>query len=483
MKKIKPIKFWAALPLVALLLVFGCSDDDLQNNIPQAGPLLLSVSANEMVLEPSMYLNNFKFSWTTGTSEGTGSSISYKLELDKTENNFSNPIEYDFGTNKFAFDLNVATLNQILLTTFGAQAGTPIALQARVTATFANGSVSPQTSVVDLLFTPYRPLTTTLFIVGDATPNGWDIANATALVPSSTNPVEFVYNGLLSTGNFKFAVSQDGCWCQDFYTKDGTDANKIVYNQGGSGEDLQWTITESGMYKVTVNVLTLTIAIEAVDAPPFTQLWMVGDASPSGWNIDSPQAFNATDNPFIFTYEATLTPGNFKILAGNTGDWCGQWYRPLVDNQVLTETGVAQNSGCDGDNKWLVTAETAGRYKIILDTANNVIHITPVDVYIIGDATPNGWSMGALAPMSKSGSTYTWTGNLAAGEFKFTKFNTNWCEGTEIVAASANQSITNTNFNYRNNCEGDDNKWLVTAAQAGSHTITVNLDTNTLTIN
>lgn len=483
MKNIKPIKYWAALPLVALLLVFGCSDDDLQNNIPQAGPLQLSVSANEMILEPSMYLNNFKFSWTTGTSEGTGSSISYKLEIDKAENNFSNPIEYDFGTNKFAFDLNVATLNQILLTTFGAQAGTPIALQARVTATFADGSVSPQTSVVDLLFTPYRPLTTTLFIVGDATPNGWDIANATALVPSSANPVEFVYNGTLSTGNFKFAVSQDGCWCQDFYTKDGTDANKIVYNQGGSGEDLQWTITESGMYKVTVNVLTLTIIIEAVDAPPFTQLWIVGDASPSGWNIDSPQAFTATDNPFIFTYEATLTPGNFKILAGNTGDWCGQWYRPLVDNQVLSETGVAQNSGCDADNKWLVTSETAGRYKITLDIANNVIHITPVDVYIIGDASPNGWSMGALAPMSKSGSTYTWTGNLAAGEFKFTKFNTNWCEGTEIVAASANQSITNTNFNYRDNCEGDDNKWLVTAAQAGNHTITVNLDTNTLTIN
>lgn len=482
MKANKHIKFWTALPFVVLLTLFGCSDDDLKENIAQAGPLQLSVTANEMVLDPSMYLNNFTFSWTTGTSEGTGSSISYKLEIDKTENNFSNPVEYDFGTNKYSFDLNVATLNHILLTTFGAQAGTPIALQARITATFANDTVATQTSTADLIFTPYSPLTTTLYIVGDATPNGWDIANATAMVQSASNPAEFTYNGQLSSGNFKFAVNQDGCWCQDFYTRNADDATKMVYNIGGSGDDLQWPVEAAGMYKVTANVLDLTISIEAVEAPPFTQLWIVGDASPSGWNIDSPQAFTVTDNPFIFTYEGTFTPGVFKILAGSTGDWCGQWYRPLVDNQVLTETTVAQNSGCDVDNKWQVTAETAGRYKITLDTANNTIHITPVQVYMIGDATPNGWDMGALMPMDKNGSTYTWTGNLTAGEFKFTKFNTNWCEGTEIVAATAAQSISNTSFNYRDNCEGDDNKWVVTAAQAGNHTITLNLDTNTLTI-
>ncbi|WP_417354511.1 SusF/SusE family outer membrane protein [Flavobacterium sp.] len=482
MKTLKHISYWAALPFIALLMLFSCNNDDLQNDIVQAGPLQLSVTANEMVLEPSMYLNNFTFSWTTGSNQNTGSSISYKLEIDKAENDFSNPVEYDFGTNRYAFDLNIATLNQILITTFGAEPDTPVALQARLTASFAEGSLEPQTSVVDLVFTPYRPLTTALYIVGDATPNGWDITNATAMMQSSDNPSEFVYNGQLSTGNFKFAVNQDDCWCQDFYTKNPEDPNKIVFNEGGSGDDLQWTIEEAGMYEVTVNVLDLTISIETVDAPPFTQLWIVGDASPSGWNIDTPEAFTATENPFIFTYEATLTPGNFKILAGATGDWCGQWYRPLIDNQVLTETTVEQNSGCDVDNKWLVTEETAGRYKITLDTANNTIHITPVEVYLIGDASPNGWSMGALEPMDKNGSTYTWTGELAAGEFKFTKFNTNWCEGTEIVAATPNQSITNTNFNYRHNCEGDDNKWVVSAAQAGTHTITINLDTNTLII-
>ncbi len=482
MKKIRNIKFWTVLPYLTLIMLFGCSDDDLNENIAQAGPLQLSVTATEMVLEPSMYMDNFKFSWTTGTNENSGSSIFYTLEIDKTENNFSNPVEYDFGTNKYSFNLTVAMLNEMLLTTFNAESGIPIALQARVTATFGDDSIVPQTSIVDLIFTPYKPLTTTLYIVGSAAPSGWDISNATPLVQSATNPMEFRYSGQMSSGEFKFAVNTEGCWCQDFYTRNADDAGKMIYNIGGSGEDLKWEMPEGGMYEIVVNVLTLTITIKEQDLPLFNQLWIVGDATESGWNIDTPAAFTQTSNPFVFTYEGVFSPGNFKILAGSTGNWCGQWYRPLVNDQVLTATAVEQNSGCDVDNKWLVTAETAGRYKVTLNIATNVISIKPVEVYLIGSATPNGWSMGSLTPMTKNGSIYTWTGNLTEGEMKFTKFNTNWCEGTEIVSATPNQNITNTSFNYRDNCEGDDNKWLVSAAQAGTHTITINLITNTLTI-
>ena len=91
--------------------------------------------------------------------------------------------------------------------------------------------------------------------------------------------------------------------------------------------------------------------------------------------------------------------------------------------------------------------------------------------------------MGSFVPMEKNGNVYTYTGPLTEGEFKFTKFNTNWCEGTEIIAATPNQSIIDTNFLYRDNCEGDDNKWLVSAMQAGNYTIVIDLENNTLTIN
>lgn len=167
-------------------------------------------------------------------------------------------------------------------------------------------------------------------------------------------------------------------------------------------------------------------------------------------------------------------------MTGTKGDWCGEWYRPLVDNQDLSATGVEQNSGCTNDNKWKVTSASAGRYKITLNTASNSIKFEPVNIYLIGDATPNGWNMGSLTPMQKNGSVYTWTGQLNPGEFKFTKFNSNWCDGTEIIAATANQTIANTAFKLRDNCQGDDNKWKVSAS--GTYTITLNLDTNSLEI-
>lgn len=473
-------KVWLILPVLALLV--SCNPDDLSAPAMATDELSLTASSTELALSPADYQGKLTFNWTTGNNQGTGASINYVLELDKAANDFSNPISYELGRNIYTYSINLATFNQIALTTFGGQPGEAIPMQARIIANFGENVIERQISVLDFSITPYLPLTTQLYIVGSATPNGWNIGSATAMIQSTTNPYEFVYNGQLSNGNFKFPVNTDSCWCQDFYTKDPDDEGKMVHNIGGSGADLQWEITAPGSYRITVDVFALTISIEAVDAPPFTQLWIVGDASPSGWDINTPDAFTVTSDPFVFTYEASLTPGNFKILAGSTGDWCGQWYRPLVDNESITSTTVAQNSGCDVDNKWQVTAANAGRYKITLNTASNTIHITPVDVYMIGDATPNGWNMGSLTPMSKNGSIYTWTGTLNAGEFKFTKFNTNWCDGTEIVAASANQSITNTAFNFRDNCSGDDNKWVVTAAQAGTHTVTLNLDTNELSI-
>lgn len=473
------MKIWLILPVFALL---ASCNDDLDNPVFATEELALNLSADELNLTPADYNRKMTFSWTTGNNNGTGSSISYVLEIDKLENNFANPISYELGQNTYTYDINLATLNQMVLNTFGGQVGQSLAMQSRIIASFGGNVIENQVAYADFTVTPYAPLTSQLFIVGDATSAGWGIGAAPQMVQSTTNPYEFVYSGQMFPGNFKFPVSQEGCWCQDFYTRDASDPGKMVHNIGGSGDDLQWSITDPGSYKVTVNILNLTITIAEMDAPPFEQLFIVGDASPSGWNVDNPQAFTVTDNPFVFTYEGNFSAGHFKILAGMTGDWCGQWYRPLVDNAPITGTSVAQNSGCDEDFKWEVTAAQAGRLKITLDTANNIITIQPVDVYLIGDATTNGWNMGSLVPMTKNGSVYTWSGTLVAGEMKFVKFNSGWCSGQEIIADTPNQSIFNTTFRTVDNCNGDDNKWRVTPAQASNYTITLDLNTNTLTI-
>lgn len=467
------------LPLALLLGILACREELVSQDYEISELSVKTSEINELL--PNMYNANYTFSWTSGNNMGTNSAITYKLEIDKKENDFAHSQVYEMGKNAYSYNIKIGDLNNILVKIFGAVPGKPFTMQARVTATFADSAVKAQVAVVDFTITPFKPFTEHLFIVGDATPNGWDITKATELGRTTTDPSEFTYYGQLSSGNFKFAVNQNSSWDQDFYTRDPSDDNKMVYNEGGSGADLQWTIDTAGLYRITVNIVNLTIKTEKMNAPQFSDLYIVGDASPSGWDINTPVAFTQDNsNPFIFTLECLLKAGHFKIFAGNTGDWCGDWYRPMVDDQGLVNGAVQQLKGCDPDLKWKVSSADEARYKITLNAGNNTIKFEKVDVYLIGDATPNGWNMGSLVPMQKNGSIYTWTGPLAAGEFKFTKFNTSWCDGTELVADTPNQSIANPAFHAREKCAGDDNKWKVTAP--GNYSITLNLDTNTLNI-
>ena len=469
--------------LFLALMNTSCEDvliDSIQNYNDE---LKLSASNQEVVLDERKPNENLTFKWSTGSNKGTGAAISYVLQIDKEGNNFTTPLDYQMGKNVFTYSLNWATLNSILLNTFGVQPGATQKIEARIIATVSNQNVEKQISKVVVNITTFVPVSSQLYMVGSATSVGWNVSSAVPMTLSTSQPGTFVYQGPLNSGSFKLPVNRDGCWCQDFYTKSATDDTKMVHNIGGSGQDLQWQISRAGQYKVTADLLNLTIKIETIVGPPFTQIFIVGDASPSGWDIDNPKAFTQSQtNPFIFTYEANLTTGSFKILAGAKGNWCGEWYRPLTDGQALSATTVDQNSGCSVDNKWNVTSGDVGRYKIELNTENNTISIKKVNLYIIGDGGPNGWNIGTPTPMTYSNGNYTYTGPLNAGEFKISKFKGDWCDGDWINAATSNQNILNGSYIGTHACDGPDNKWKLQSGDAGNYQISINLDSQSMTI-
>lgn len=495
MKTFKLIKPFAICFFGAVMASLSSCDDELVDNSFQTqDTLALTISNNEIVLEEQFFDNAINLNWSTGTNQNTGAAIKYTLQLDLSTNDFSNPIATFLSDvqNTYTYSTNYGNLNQALLDN-GLATDQTYELTAKVTATVSNASVPTQVADVNFTVTTFRPVTQQLFIVGDATPNGWNIGSATELTASNSQRGVFIYEGVLSPGNFKFAVSQEGCWCQDFYTRDADDANKIVYNEGGSGDDLQWLIEQEDNYRLTVNLLEKTIQIETYipvdpDEPPFPMLWIIGDASESGWNIDSPAAFTQNEsNPIEFIYEGTFAPGNFKIFAGPLGDWCGEWYRPSVDNQDLINGSIIQNSSCDvPDNRWLITAANAGRYKITVNTIDNTITFKKVMLYLIGDGGPNGWNINNPNPFNYVNGEYIFTGPLGAdnptGEFKISKFVGDWCGGDWINASVPNQSIYNNAYINTVGCDGPDNKWKLQAGQAGNYEIRVNLDTETLTI-
>lgn len=492
MKKLASNNYFFLLTLMLGMgfLLGSCEKDELQDPSLENldNDLQISVSEEAVELDERFISNEISFNWTTGTNRGTNAAISYTLEIDLAENDFSDPLMLPVEGEKarYSYSIDHGTLNQRLLTS-GLQAGETYELKARVIADVAGKEVESQTAQTPFIITTFKPVSSTLFLVGDATPNGWDIKNAVKLNASTSERGVFTWEGPLTEGNFKFAVSRDDCFCQDFYTRNAEDAGIIVYNEAGSGDDIQWAVEEADTYRLRVDLLNKTFSMEPVEGAPFSDIYMVGDATDSGWNIDEPVPFTQSDeDPFIFTYEGNLNPGSFKILAGETGDFCGEWYRPLENEQAPVNGTVEQRAGCEPDYNWAITEETAGRYRVILNTGDNSIRFEKVQLYIVGDGSPSDWDINTPQALNYEDGEFVFTGELGGinptGEFKFSKDAGDWCGGEWIVSAEDGQSVDNTAHMIAIGCEGPDNKWKLQEGDAGNYEIRINLDEETMSI-
>ncbi len=489
MKKNKIFKKLFFAITVSLLMVVSACDEEypvIPDDI-QYAELSLSVSDTNLVLDQRFEENELLFNWTPGNNEGSNAPISYKLELDKAGNGFASPVIWDQGKNTLALSVSHGELNGYLLNAFELAPLTTHEMMARVTAFSPEGVFENQVATASFLVEPFDPVSTELYLFGSANPQGEEISAALEMTPVEDQSGVFTYDGELTSGSFRFAVSKDESMTQDFYTRDPADSTLMIYNQGGVGDDLQWDINEGSQYLVTANILEKTISVERSNEPPFSQIWIIGDASPSGWDIETPDAFTQNEeNPFIFTYEANFSPGEFKIFAGPLGDWCGEWYRPFEQGQPLDVTDVNQSSGCEEDYKWVITDENKGRYKVILDTRENTIIFERISLYLIGDGGPNGWNIADPEPMDYQDGTFVFEGELGSenptGEFKFSKFTGDWCDGDWINSAEPSQSLLNTEYIITHGCDGPDNKWKLSDGDAGSYIITINLDNEELTI-
>jgi hypothetical protein len=244
--------------------------------------------------------------------------------------------------------------------------------------------------------------------------------------------------------------------------------------------------------KVTINdkeASSNAIAISATPSekgPAYTELWIVGDATPNGWNIDAPNVMvNDPTNIYQFKYNEVLNAGEFKIPVA-TGDWSGDFYMPLVNHPDLSSISVQLVSGGNPDNKWKIDA--AGAYKILLNISNNpFIEIEPftpyAGIYIIGDATNAGWDANNPIVMTVDPgdpNKFIWTGSLAAGQFRFL-LSVGDLSGSSFVAPSADASITATQVAFAPDGTPANN-FKVKTGEEGNYKITINQLKETISI-
>jgi hypothetical protein len=451
----------------------------------------LAVSASDSTIQLNEANRNqtaLTLNWTTGNNNKTSASITYFLQLDKKGNNFSNAVTTNLGKAVYSVNYTNGTLNTLLGAKWSAGPDTIFTLQARVYTIIGDGSVPGDTSVpVTINVTPYKPVSKTLYIIGSATATGWDANAADSLIPDPAIPGEFHYSGTLTPGEFKF-ITTKGSFLPS-YNK-GSDSVHLLYRTEDTQPDDKFTIALPQSYTIDVNLISLTITISKAEAPLYSQLWIVGDATPNGWNIDNPNQMKVDPfNPYIFHYNENLNAGEFKIPTA-TGNWGGDFYRPLLNHPPITDTSAVLVFGNTNppDDKWQIT--TAGAYKISLNIQANSIHISPFTPYnalwLLGDAAPNGWNDDNPTPMQATSdpNVFVYEGNLTAGEFKIPVAIKNGFAGPYFRPDMNHPAISDTNALFvatgANQADKDDYKWQIT--DPGKYKVTINQLYETISI-
>ncbi len=490
--------FYSLLAVASVASLAACDDQDYTQLDKGNEPLVITASQSEIVLDEASHASDaIELSWTTGTNNGTGNRIYYTLELAQADTEFAESVYLKSNvTQSYSWTPTVEELNNILIDKLHATAGIPMELEARVIATVAGYEDEEQISVCRFTATPYEAVTSTLYIIGDATSTGWSADNAAEM--TRTDNGIFTWTGNLHAGNFKFITTR-GEFVPS-YNNDGT--GKLVYRSSFDEPDEQFTVENSATYKIDVNLFTLTMSIQesASDVLAYDKIFFVGDVT--GWGFE-PMNQDPLDK-FLFRIGVTFpSAGEFKF-----GTTSGSWenmYKAGSDHASYTSQAVQFVQGFDPDPKWYITDADANKsYKICLDIRSGrermiATQFTPYQcIYLIGSATSAGWSIGDALPMTASATDpniMTWSGALTEGELKFTCDKQSDWGGAWFLATSSNATPTGTTEKtlfidkssnsfadqYLDIAVGDvDLKWNIT--QAGNYTITLNQLTEEISI-
>lgn len=463
--------------LIALLLpaLASCGSDQVQG--PDTATLsrvpALAASDSTLQLQQLDYRNTaLELSWTPGSNHGTNAAIDYSIEFDTSAaGSFAAPVVVPVGRGVYAKAWTVGQLNGFLTDSLHVAPGATGVVRVRLASATAAPDVAPDYSnVIALQATPYQPASATLYLIGSAAPSGWSADQATALTPDPDLPFVFTWEGTLVAGDFKF-ITTLGQFLPS-YNRGATDS-ALVLRTADTEPDSLFHLAETGPYRVTVNLAALTISLEKQEGPPFNQLWVIGDATPRGWALDSAAEMRQDPaDPFKFQYNEVLNVGELKIATAK--DFSAPFYRPTTNHPALPTSDVQLSAG-DPDNKWYIPE--AGPYKITLDVRAMTITIekfTPyTQLWMVGDATPAGWNIDAptaMTPDPANPYVFTYSGQLKAGEFKFPVATGDW--GTDYFMPAVNhQPLDSTAVRFVKGGQPD-NKWQVTTP--GTYTITLN---------
>jgi hypothetical protein len=353
------------------------------------------------------------FSWTA-SFPGYSGTVTYSIQYDSAGKNFAAPQEIAVGSSVYSKSLTQDDMNTTALSS-GIPIGNSGTVEYRVKAVTASGAIA-YSNAVNVTIATFSPVPANLYIVGDATPGGW---NNPVPTPSQQFTKVDAYSfsitiGLTSGKSYLF-LPLNGDWGHKFGgATDGVASPGTLLKDGAVPGSNTPAPAATGVYNIVVNFQTNTYKVTQIAVP--ANLYIVGDATAGGWNNPVPipsQQFTPIDN-VSFGIVINLTAGKSYLFLPVNGDWSHK-YGGSTDGTASGGGVLLADGAVPGSNT--PAPSTSGLYMIVVNFATNSYTVTPYagpsNLYIVGDATAGGWNNPVPTPSQQ----FTQTGTA---EFQIT---------------------------------------------------------------
>jgi hypothetical protein len=377
--------------------------------------------------------------WTFPNYATDSANMKYVVEIDSTGKNFGKEV-----TKTVVKNLNATftgrELNTILLN-YGYSLGTPVKLDMRVTSSYANNNEKHVSNVVQVTITPYSDpskLTTENSSVTGTAATSTNHSNTFSWSPSFPGySGAITYSLQYDSAGKNFVAPQEIAVGNSIYSKSLTqdDMNTTALTSGipiGNSGKVEYRIKGTTSLGAIAYSNVVTVIITTFSPVP-ANLYIVGDATPGGWANPVPipsQQFTKVD-AYTFSITIGLTAGKSYLLLPVNGSWDHK-YGGSTDGTSSAGT-LLKDGAVPGSNT--PAPATTGVYKIVVNFQTNTYAVTwvpvPTNLYIVGDATPGGWSNPVPTPSQQftqiDAASFGIIINLTAGKsYLFLPVNGDW---------------------------------------------------------
>jgi starch-binding outer membrane protein SusE/F len=381
------MKFLNKIMLLAVTILFMVSACEKVPDLPFHPDGIESVlSSSATTLAPLPADSNktvLTLDWTSPEYATDSATVRFIVQIDSAGRNFSKATSKELIGSR-TLSLTAKELNTIMLN-YGFQFNKPYNMDMRVISSYNNNNERRFSNTVKLNATPYKippkvalPTTGKLYLVGDATQGGW---SNPVPVPNQelTKIDETTYGGIFNLvgGKQYLVLPLNGNWDNKYAV-----ANNTLPGLSGGG-DFGFNLSDnfpgpaaSGWYTLLLDFQTGKFTVT-----PFTQqhglpdsLYIVGDATPGGWNNPVPtpsQKFTRINSTRFEIASIAMTTGKAYLLLPENGNWGKKF--GAVDDQA---PGIKVEGPFKPEGLNIPAPDVSGNYKIAVDFINNRYSLT-----------------------------------------------------------------------------------------------------------